>query len=40
MKLPEHQRASLKAKLARKLGIKGPIRLVGRAWAAKAVVNG
>ena len=37
MKLPEDQRACLKARLSDKLGTHGPIRLVGRAWAAKAV---
>ena len=35
MKLPEDQRARLKATLAGKLGTQGPVRLIGRAWAVK-----
>jgi SAM-dependent methyltransferase len=36
MALPEEQRARLKARLAETLGMDGPIRLIGRAWAVKA----
>jgi SAM-dependent methyltransferase len=36
MNLPEDHRAILKARLADMLGADGPIRLVARAWAAKA----
>lgn len=39
MSLPEDQRARLKARLAEMLGTTGPIRLIGRAWAVKAVVS-
>jgi SAM-dependent methyltransferase len=39
MKLPEDRRSALKARLAKKLVRKEPIRLIGRAWAAKATVN-
>ncbi|OHV77271.1 class I SAM-dependent methyltransferase [Rhizobium sp. LCM 4573] len=34
--LPDDHRAALKARLADTLGVDGPIRLVARAWAAKA----
>jgi SAM-dependent methyltransferase len=37
--LAEDKRARLKAKLAENLGTKGPVRLIGRAWAVKAVVT-
>lgn len=37
LSLPGDRRARLKAKLAEKLGGEGPLRLIGRAWAVKAV---
>lgn len=37
LSLPEDWRSRLKAKLAEDLGGKSPIRLIGRAWAVKAV---
>ena len=36
--LAEDKRTQVKAKLAENLGTKGPIRLIGRAWAVKVVV--
>jgi SAM-dependent methyltransferase len=38
--LSEHQRAALKSRLARRLGVDGPVRLTARAWAVKAQVAG